>query len=166
MMNRIIIHHSATEDGASFSWRAIRHYHLSWAYKGRIITEAEAKALIAAHKNVKPPYSDVGYHAGIELLGTEYECLYGRPTTKNGAHTRGENGDSLGFCFVGDYDVVEPDPGMLIVAAKRVLAPWCVEHHIDPGEIDGHRKYANKTCPGKLFNIDELRCVVEAALAG
>jgi len=165
-MKRIIVHHSLTPDGPTLSWRAIYAFHTSWAYNGTIITEARARELLAAGESVKHPWLDIGYHAGCELVGTAYECLYGRPTTMAGAHTQGYNSDSLGFCFVGNYDLEEPHPEMLAVAARRVLAPWCDHFRIPVEEIHGHREYASKTCPGKLFNLDELKFHVRAALAG
>jgi len=142
-MDAIIIHHSATVDGKSFSWRAIRNYHVNT--RG---------------------WLDVGYHAGVELMGTEYECLYGRPVTMQGAHAQGHNHDTLGFCFVGNYDLKDPDNEMLYVAARRVLVPWLVEYRLPLTEIHGHREYANKSCPGKLFSIDNLREVCASVMAG
>lgn len=141
-MKRIIIHHSATEDGKTFSWRAIRDYH----------TKVNG-------------WMDVGYHAGVELVGDQYECIYGRPTTLRGAHTAGANHESLGFCFVGNYDKVLPSPDMLAVAARRVLAVWVVQFNIKLDNIHAHRDYSNKSCPGKLFDMSDLRSMVEAALS-
>jgi len=141
-MRRIIIHHSATADGKTLSWAAIRRYHI--------------------HNNM---WLDIGYHAGIELVDDEYECLYGRPATMLGAHAAGANFDSLGFCFVGDYDKVAPTPEMLSTAARRVLAPWVVQFGIKVENIKPHSDFSEKTCPGKLFDMGDLRSMVEAAMS-
>ncbi len=138
---RIIIHHSATKDSISVSWSAIRRYHM--------FTRG---------------WSDIGYHAGAEIVGTDVECFYGRPADREGAHTQGQNHSSLGFCFVGNYDLIEPDPMMLAVAAQRVLAPWCRLYKIPVSEIHGHREYANKSCPGELFDIGLLRDLVQTEM--
>lgn len=132
--HKIIIHHSATEDGRTFSWHAIHHYHtnvLGW--------------------------SDIGYHAGIELFQDKYLCLFGRPDVVPGAHTRGFNADSLGFCFVGNFDEVEPQRSRLRCAARRVLVPWLLRHGLGVDTLVPHRNFSNKTCPGKLFDMDLLR---------
>ena len=140
---RIIIHHSLTKDSGTVSWAAIRHYHIfdrGWV--------------------------DIGYHAGIEMVGDEYECFYGRPVTQQGAHTQGHNHDTLGFCFVGNYDAEEPDPKMLYTAARRVILPWCQTFGIEPENIRAHREFSTKTCPGKLFDLEQLRSLVIAGLQG
>jgi hypothetical protein len=131
---KIVIHHSATKDQGTLSWPAIIDYHVN-------------------HNG----WSDVGYHAGIERVGDTYLCLFGRPDVLPGAHTVGENGRSLGFCFVGDYDAAEPPHVMLRVAARRVLAPWLLRHGLGVDALVPHRQFAHKTCPGRMFDMHKLR---------
>ena len=138
---RIIIHHSLTPDSGSVSWGAIRDYHV-----------------------LDRGWQDIGYHAGCEVVGNKVECFFGRPWTEKGAHTRGHNTNSLGFCFVGDYDLIEPDPMMIATAARRVLAPWCKQFDLRPADIHAHREYGNKTCPGLLFDMATLRDIVHVEL--
>jgi hypothetical protein len=99
----------------------------------------------------------VGYHAGCELARDQFEVLYGRPTTRPGGHTRGENGDSLGFCFVGNYDEEEPPKGMLIAALDRAIIPWMMTYDIPIREIHAHRDFSTKSCPGHLFDMGKFR---------
>jgi len=141
--NRIIVHHSATRDSGTVSWGAIRNFHMH---------------------QMKPPMQDIGYHAGIELVGDHFECMVGRTTDIPGAHTKFQNARSLGFCFVGNYDEVAPPREMLEIAAKRVLAPWCAKFHVPVSEIHGHREFASKTCPGTLFSVELLREIVRKEL--
>lgn len=138
---QIVVHHSATKDSGTVSWNAIRKFHVE-----------------------QNGWQDIGYHAGIELVGDRYECMVGRSITIPGAHCEGHNKDSLGFCFVGDYDAVAPNPEMLAVAVDRVLAPWCFRFNIPIDRIYGHRQFSPKTCPGKLFSVDMLREMIRAAL--
>ena len=90
--------------------------------------------------------------------------MYGRPWDYIGAHTQGQNTDTLGFCFVGNYDLIEPDPMMLAIAAQRVLAPWCRAFGISPQAIHGHRDYSSKSCPGDLFSVELLIDLVESEM--
>ena len=138
---KIVIHHSLTADGSTLSWPAIHHYHV----------------------NVNG-WSDIGYHAGIEEVGDRYVCVFGRPDVLAGAHTVGENGRSLGFCFVGNYDVDEPEPSRLRVACRRVLAPWLLRHGLGVDALVPHRQFADKTCPGYRFDMDLLRSIAQEEL--
>jgi hypothetical protein len=52
--NKIILHHSATADGPTVSWGAIRRFHV-----------------------VECAWGAIGYHYGIELVGDYYEVLIG-----------------------------------------------------------------------------------------
>ena len=131
---KVVIHHSLTRDSGSVSWSAIHTYHVNT--KG---------------------WSDIGYHAGIEEVEGRYVCLFGRPDWISGAHTKGENGRSLGFCFVGNYDDRRPDDARLRVAARRVLAPWLIRLGLGVDALVPHSQFSNKTCPGKLFPMDRLR---------
>ncbi len=131
--DRIIIHHSATADSGTLSWGAIRRYHL------------------------KNGWSDVGYHAGAELVGDQVECLFGRPDNLTGAHCRGQNSTTLGFCFVGDFDRASPSDHLLEVAARRVIVPWLLTYKLIPGDIRAHSEFSTKTCPGLMFDVERLR---------
>jgi N-acetylmuramoyl-L-alanine amidase len=133
---KIIVHHSATMDQITYNWAAIRRYHteqLGWA--------------------------DIGYHAGVELIGDSYEMLLGRPWDMDGAHTLGQNGIALGLCFVGNYSLYEPEPEMLDAGAK-IVKLWRRLYNIPVSAIHKHSEYANKECPGLLFPFGEflLRC--------
>jgi len=139
--NRIVVHHSLTMDSGSVSWGAIGHY----------------------HRSVRA-WSDIGYHAGCENINGRFECLYGRPWHIQGAHTQGQNHNSLGFCFVGNFDDEDPGVDRVIEAVVRVLAPWCLMFHITPEDIHGHNEYSSKTCPGKMFPMDLLREMVRTEL--
>jgi N-acetyl-anhydromuramyl-L-alanine amidase AmpD len=92
----------------------------------------------------------VGYHAGIELVDDDYFAIIGRPWDMDGAHTQGQNGISLGLCFVGNFDSYEPDDDMLITGAK-VVKMWRRLYNIPVNEIHKHSEYNPKTCPGALF---------------
>lgn len=131
---KIVVHHSLTRDSGTVSWSAIESYHVNT--KG---------------------WSDIGYHAGIEEAQGKFICLYGRADWLAGAHTKGQNGSSLGFCFVGNYDDRRPGDARLRVAARRVLAPWLIRYRLSPDDLVPHSDYASKTCPGRMFPMDRLR---------
>lgn len=141
---RIFIHHSLTRDSGSVSWGAIRRYHtetLGWA-------------------------GGVGYHSGIELVISGgrlyYETFMGRMWDVPGAHVRGHNSDSLGLCFIGNYDQTKPEDEMLIVGAK-IIKLWMRLFDIKINEIYGHRDFSTKSCPGDNFNMHKLKAYVETS---
>ena len=132
----IMIHHSLTKDSDSVSWGAIRRYHV--ATMG---------------------WQDIGYHAGIELVDSEYEILFGRRWDIPGAHCKEGNGNErfLGFCFVGNFDETVPSQMMMEIAVKRFVKPM-FELNICKRFIVTHNQYASyKSCPGILFPTEVFR---------
>lgn len=141
--SKIIIHHSATPDGVVSDWGAIRHYHM--AING---------------------WADIGYHFGVELISDaagrkHWQWLAGRPLWQSGAHTVGQNANGIGVCLVGDYDKLPPVPEAMACLAHGV-AQLCLLHGIAVDQIFGHRDFAQKSCPGKLFDLSSFRQRVAA----
>lgn len=133
----IIIHHSLTKDGLTVSWDAIRKFHME-----------------------QNGWSDIGYHYGIELFPDgKYHIVTGRPLNKAGAHCKeeGMNQHGIGFCFVGNYDLIAPPTEMLTQGAQYVRGLMEM-FRIIPANVRGHRDYATyKSCPGRLFDMSILR---------
>lgn len=125
----IILHHSLTKDGKTVSWSAIRRYHvheLNWA--------------------------TIGYHFGLELVGDHYEILIGRMLNQIGAHCKGYNHESIGICFVGNFDIEAPENSQLI-AGKNLIRSLLDVFNLDRWSVKGHCDFSDKTCPGKLFPL-------------
>lgn len=123
----IVIHHSATRDTASISYRAIVKYH-----KGKM------------------GWDDIGYHYLIEDVDNEAMLFTGRGLQYYGAHTRGCN-DTIGICVVGNYDDVEV-PSVLVERLIDLLESLLVLYpHLGKDDIHFHRETANKSCPGLMF---------------
>ncbi len=137
----VIIHHSATRDSGTVSWGAIRRYHtetLGW--------------------------DAIGYSYGLELIGNHYEILVGRMMNEPGAHTKGHNHNSLGICFIGNYDKDEVPPEMWDLGI-RFISSLCQIVNINPVHIYGHREFADyKSCPGKRFNTIMFRAQIQEAI--
>jgi hypothetical protein len=133
---KIIIHASATQDDPTFSWGAIRRWHID-------------------HNR----WIDIGYNAGCELVGNHYEVMNGRPWELDGAHCIGQNSQSLGFCLVGDFSNNPPPAGQLL-ASVQFLREWLRLYGIPRSEIYPHRHFNNTDCPGKAFNIEVLRALL------
>jgi hypothetical protein len=142
----IIIHHSATADGRTFSWDAIRQYHIK-----------------------ERGWVDVGYHVGVELIGERYEALFGRMLDEEGAHCKegGMNQLGIGVCLVGNFDA-DP-PGEAALEKLRDIVRWLMrQFEIPARNVLGHReigmragydwqKGQYKSCPGGQFNMEEFR---------
>lgn len=152
----IILHHSATEDGKTFSWPAIRRYHTSWRANGQIIPEAAVPHYRERGIPVEPPWRDIGYHYGIEIVDNDVEIIVGRMMNDPGAHCVGMNHRSLGVCLLGNYDILPPPPEMWNAELKLVRS-LCAILDISYANVKGHRDFANKSCPGKMFDLDKFR---------
>lgn len=136
----IVVHHSLTEDGPTVSWQAIRDYHV----------------------NVNG-WRDIGYHYGIELVGTRYEILKGRMDNVDGAHCIGFNDKSIGICLVGNFDQVEPPEAQL--SLLRTLINSLQEiYGIPVQNVVGHWETfplrgvpIEKSCPGNKLSMPSFR---------
>jgi N-acetylmuramoyl-L-alanine amidase len=136
----IVIHHSLTEDGAVKDWDAIRRYHIE-----------------------TNGWKAIGYHIGLEEVDGKLVVQQGRPVGSIGAHCKGFNARSVGICLVGNYDREAPSDDRLFL-----LASVCRElqrlYGIHADQVIGHResyaligKPVEKSCPGKLFDLDSFR---------
>lgn len=130
---RIILHHSLTADSGTVSWGAIRRYHVE-----------------------TNGWRDIGYHFGIEIVGDHYEVLLGRMFNEVGAHTEGQNHDSLGICFMGNFDLAAPAPELWKTGVKLVKSLMGV-FGIPASEVHGHNEYSAKSCPGKMFDMKKFK---------
>jgi len=132
----IIIHCSDTADSGTVSWQAIRRFHVE--YRG---------------------WSDIGYHAGIELINDRFEILLGRMFDVQGAHCShsGMNYHSIGICCVGKFDTKRPPGGQVKIAQK--LSKWLMDRYKIPVEnVFGHGEIdSSKTCPGMMFDMVAFR---------
>lgn len=138
----IILHHSLTKDNETVSWEAIRQYHLSLGWK------------------------DIGYHFGIEKVGDSYQVFTGRPIGTRGAHCRhmNMNGNSVGICFVGNYneeDVPDAmyDVGIRLIAGLIYSTPCSVDYIFPHSHFN-----SNKLCPGIRFNMYRLKGKLKSIL--
>jgi N-acetyl-anhydromuramyl-L-alanine amidase AmpD len=130
-----MLHHSLTKDTATVSWDAIRRYHI------------EVNG-----------WKDIGYHFGVELVGSSYQILQGRNLATPGAHCKEQsmNRLAIGICVVGNFDLAPPPPEQLI-ALRSLVKTLMQEHNIPVENIVLHRQYATyKSCPGKLFPVAEF----------
>jgi len=153
----IIIHHSATPDRKFLSdFDAIKTFHMSYRYKGEIITKEKSKELTAKGERITAPWLDIGYHFLIEYFGGELWLRQGRSVESSGAHTVGMNGKAIGICLVGNYDITEPveEQINLLADSCRILTE---ELEIPIQNIYPHHYYAAwKSCPGNKFNWTKL----------
>jgi hypothetical protein len=109
-------------------------------------------------------FSDVGYHALVDMVDNEYAVVLGRPLLTMGAHSRGFNRRSLGICFIGNYDIEVPDPEMIRIAVDKFIAPISLAYRIHPDRIIAHRDAprASTVCPGRYFPMDDVKSQVKA----
>jgi len=141
-INRIIIHCSASDFG---DVETIRKWHLERGF------------------------SDIGYHYvilnGNRMPFGEYKDIddglieLGRPWWRQGAHTKGENYDSLGICLIGNPKFIGA-PEMWFTenqlkSLRRLVSQLMQEFDIPPSQIHGHNEYAPKLCPG--FRVELIK---------
>ena len=139
-ITRIIVHCSATGPEVNVGAEEIRRWHV------------EGNG-----------WSDIGYHYVIRRGGA---IDIGRPEDVQGAHTRGQNEDSLGICLVGGVDKHgEPDANFthaqLLALAELVQA---IRRERGDIPVHGHREFSAKACPS--FDAPAWAATLDAHPAG
>ncbi|MFV0599265.1 MAG: N-acetylmuramoyl-L-alanine amidase [Bacteroidales bacterium] len=125
-IDKIIIHCSATPEGRAVTVRDIDKWHREKGYNG------------------------IGYHYVIGLNG---EVRKGRDINLIGAHTQGQNYNSIGICYVGGCDKAMKAKDTRTHAQKVALLNLVKElkKQYPKASIHGHNEFAAKACPS--FNV-------------
>uniref|UniRef100_A0A182JZX7 Peptidoglycan-recognition protein n=1 Tax=Anopheles christyi TaxID=43041 RepID=A0A182JZX7_9DIPT len=134
-VNNVIIAHTATE-GCTTQAKCM--------YQVKLIQEF--------HSNPDSRnFSDIAYQFLVGGDGNAYE---GRGWTKQGAHTKGFNVDSICIAFIGTF-IADPPPIAQLSAAKQLILLGMKENYLASNySLYGHRQLAPFESPGKaLFDI-------------
>lgn len=123
-IDKIIIHCSATREGQHIDVDTIRDWHVN----GR-------------------GWSDVGYHYIIYLDGTVHP---GRPVERSGAHTKGQNSNSIGICYIGGVETDGKTPKDTRTPEQKAALDnllFVLTDIFANTTIHGHNEFAAKACP-------------------
>ena len=127
-IGKIIVHCTATQEGKEISVDTIRKWHL------------------------KRGWRDIGYHFVIDLEGCVHE---GRPIEQTGAHTKGENWDSIGIAYVGGVEAERGEDGEWIAKDTRTEEQkealedllCSLKLRYSDAIVYGHNNFSSKSCP-------------------
>jgi len=95
-------------------------------------------------------WAGIGYHFYIRKDGSTYR---GRPEDTIGAHAYGNNGDSIGICFEGNFN--EETMGEAQKQAGKELVAYLKQKY-GITKVQGHRDVNATSCPGNNFPFDEI----------
>jgi len=98
-------------------------------------------------------FNDIGYHFIISQTGMVAD---GRPVEIAGAHSKGNNADSIGICLLGGFGGDATDRALEHYTADQLASLWQLigELKKDYGRsttVHGHNEFSNKACPS--FNV-------------
>lgn len=124
IINEIIIHCSATREGADFCAKDIDKWHKARGWNG------------------------IGYHYVVRLDGT---IEAGRALSKAGAHCYRHNANSIGVVYIGGLDK-NGNPKDTRTEAQRLSLRNLVTalrhaYGLAESKVHGHNEYAAKACP-------------------
>ena len=122
-INKIIIHCTATPEGRKVTKKDLHKWHV-----------------------IERGWQDIGYHFFIDLKGKVHEC---RPIEKTGAHTRGQNFDSIGIAYAGGTDEEGNPKDTRTDAQKQALEETLcyLKTLYSQAKIYGHKDFSTKACP-------------------
>lgn len=126
-INKIIIHCSATPEGKDFTVEDITKWHKQRGFR------------------------TIGYHYVIYRDGSIHT---GRPEDEIGAHTVGQNSNSIGICYIGGMDKDNKKPMDTRTEAQKLSIIRLVQELMNKypdATIHGHNEFANKACPS--YNV-------------
>ena len=127
-INKIILHCSATPEVAEANVEDIRRWHLRRGF----------------------------FRHWLSLSNTpDGRIEKGRPIEKQGAHCSGQNGNSIGICYVGGMDKEMKKAKDTRTPQQKDALIYLMHELIykynQDMTIHGHNEFANKACPS--FNV-------------
>lgn len=133
-INKIIIHCSASDFGNA---QRIREWHLERGW------------------------SDIGYHYVInngkvfkdDKINQRVQDGFiekGREDSTVGAHTQGQNSNSIGICLIGNKDFTKEQ----FCSLNTLLDSLLKAYNLTKNDVYGHYNFSSKTCPN--FNVQEF----------
>jgi N-acetylmuramoyl-L-alanine amidase len=169
--NGIVWHHSQGPDGEANDWEGIKRYHTSYRVNYSIVSKERFDRMKKKkpHSTFQKPWSDIGYHGGVELIDGEYVYQIGRPLGRSGAHSAVAgvsnefNKTHVGLCAIGDFDKDVPpeEQWELCLAVTRTFMDT---YNIKKEDVIGHREVysslgvsVQKSCPGDFWDMDKFR---------
>lgn len=143
-LNWIIVHHTGGTDldplcdTSNQSFEVVNEYHRQkWEFK-----------------------SSLGYYLGYQYyIDKNGKITQARSDTETGAHTIGQNDNSIGICLAGNFDVTLPNQKQ-VEALKTLVSSLMDKHNIPVKNVVPHRKFANKTCFGRLLADDWVQKLI------
>lgn len=128
---------------------------LSWGNKPNkiIIHHPQFYGSVEALNNlmINMGYSMIGYNYYIRKDGGIWE---GRPVEAIGANCYGQNRQSIGVCFEGDYEKDKVMPEAQSNSGIELIKHLMKKYNIN--EVEGHKKYYNTSCPGRYFPLEKM----------
>ena len=139
-INKIIVHCSASDNPDQDNLESVRDLHTS---------PKDKKITWGKYSTFGRNWYDVGYHFFIRKDG---KIELGRPIHLPGAHTRGENKNSIGVCFSGESDI----PTQLQIESWRLLRrELLLNFGLTDSDVYPHNHFNKyKTCPN--FDLETL----------
>ena len=119
----IIVHCSATREGADFHATDIDRWHKQRGF------------------------NKIGYHYVVDLDGS---IEGGRAESEIGAHCQGRNSRSIGVCYIGGLSADGKTAKDTRTDAQKKALEQLLRHLVrkyPQATIHGHRDYAQKACP-------------------
>lgn len=98
-------------------------------------------------------WAGIGYHFLVRKNGKIYE---GRPINTVGAHCTGENSDSIGICFEGDF-TTDTMTNKQLKAGQELIAYLVKLYGLSMSDVYRHKDFMATACPGKNFPFDKLK---------
>ncbi|XP_030008861.1 peptidoglycan recognition protein 5 [Sphaeramia orbicularis] len=130
--------------------RAVIHHTAIESCKSQSDCMRQVKSIQKTHMQERG-FDDIGYNFLVGGDGTLYE---GRGWGVVGAHAKGNNHDSLGIAFLGNFNNDTPSREAL-QSVKRLLQSGVSHGFLHPEFVlFGHRDLGNTECPGaKLYAV-------------
>jgi len=123
--------------------------------EGVVLHHAAAKSCTAedVHRwHLANGWAGIGYHFFVRKDGSIYR---GRPIDTVGAHTYGENSETVGICFEGNFEEEEMPEKQ--VSSGIELVSWLLELYPQITKISKHMDHNATACPGKNFPFDRIK---------